>query len=85
MLDTRPPIYSLTLDIEIKKGKNVSKREAWAVCRYDTPEDIMNHSKHTMDRLNRTYYGKGYKGKREIIITGIRSKKHVGYVNKNAI
>ena len=85
MQDSRPPIYSLTIDIAVKKGKHVYEKEAWAVCRYDTPHEIMNKSKHTMDRLKRENYPKGYKGEKKIIVRKIRSKKHVGYVNSNAI
>ena len=85
MQNSRPPIYSLTLDIAVKKGKRVHELEAWAVSRYDTPEDIMKYSKHTMDRLKRDHYGKTYKGEKRIIIRRIRDKKQVGYVNSNAI
>lgn len=85
MQDSRPPIYSLTLDIAVKKGKNVSELTAWAVSRYDTPQDIMKHCKHTMDRLKRDHYGKSYKGEKRIIIRKIRDKKQVGNVNSTAI
>jgi len=85
MQDSRPPIYSMTLDIAVKKGKRIYNLEAWAVCRYDTPQDIMAHSEHTMSRLKREYYGKTYKGDKRIIVKKIRSKKIVGYVNSNAI
>ena len=84
MQDSRPPIYSLTLDIAVKKGKRIFNLEAWAVCRYDTPQDIMAYSKHTMDRLKSHHYGKTYKGDKRIIIKKVRSKKIVGYVNSNA-
>lgn len=82
---SRPPIYSLTLDIAFKKGKNVYNTEAWAVSRYNTPSDIMAHDNTTMDRLRRERYGKTYKGERRVIIKKVRSEKVVGYVNSNAI
>ena len=85
MQNSRPPIYSLTLDIAVKKGKRIYNLEAWAVSRYDTPQDIMAYSPHTMDRLKRNHYGKTYKGDKRVIIKKIRSKKIVGYVNSNAI
>jgi len=85
MQDSRPPIYSLTLDIQIKKGKQVYNRTTWAVCRYDTPADIMAHSKYTMDRLRNEFYGKNHKGEKRILIKKVRDKKIVGYVNSNAI
>jgi len=31
MQTSRPPIYSLTLDIAVKKGKRIQNLEAWAV------------------------------------------------------
>lgn len=85
MPTSRPPIYSLTLDIAFKKGKRVIYSEAWAVSRYNTPSDIMAHDKKTMDRLKRERYGKTYKGERRVIVKKVRSEKVVGHVNSNAL
>ena len=84
MQTSRPPIYSLTLDIAFKKGKRVYTKEAWAVSRHNTPSDLMSSSPHTMDRLKRECYGKAYKGDRRVIIKKVRSQKIVGYVNSSA-
>ncbi len=85
MQDSRPPIYSLTLDIAFKKGKRVYNKEAWAVSRYNTPSELMAKSTQTMARLKQECYGKTYKGDRRVIIKKVRSEKVVGYVNSNAI
>jgi hypothetical protein len=85
MQDSRPPIYSLTLDIAVKKGKRIQNLEAWAVSRYDNPADIMAHCKTTMDRLRNDHFKKSHKGERRVIVKKVRSKKIVGYVNSNAI
>jgi len=85
MPTSRPPIYSLTLDIAVKKGKKVNNYEAWAVSRYDTPADIMAHCKTTMERIRNQHFKKTYKGERRVIVKKVRSKKIVGYVNSNAI
>jgi hypothetical protein len=85
MQTSRPPIYSMTLDIAFKKGKRVYNKEAWAVSRHNTPADLMSKSPHTMDRLATECYGKTYKGEKRIIIKKIRSEKIIGYVNSNAI
>lgn len=85
MQTSRPPIYSMTLDIAFKKGKRVYNKEAWAVSRHNTPAELMSKSPHTMDRLANECYGKTYKGEKRIIIKKIRSEKIIGYVNSNAI
>lgn len=80
-----PFIYSLTLGVAYKKGKQVINREAWAVSRYDTPHDIMAKDHKTMDRLKLEFYGKTYKGQKHLIVKEIRSKKAVGRVNRTAL
>ena len=85
MQTSRPPIYSLTLDIAVKKGKRIQNLEAWAISRYNTPHEIMSSCKTTMDRLRAHHYGKTYKGEKRILVKKVRSEKIVGYVNSNAI
>ena len=75
----------MTLDIAVKKGKNIQNLEAWAVSRYDNPADIMAHCKKTMDRLRNNHFKKTHKGERRVIVKNVRSKKIIGYVNSNAI
>jgi hypothetical protein len=80
-----PSIYSLTLDIAYKKGSRIINRDAWAISRYDTPNEIMANDSKTMDRLKLEFYGKTYKGQKHLIIKGVRSKKVVGKVNRTAL
>tara|TARA_R110000824_G_scaffold115743_4_gene266937 strand:+ start:1001 stop:1228 length:228 start_codon:yes stop_codon:yes gene_type:complete len=75
----------MELDVAYKKGNRVIKSTAWAVSRYNTPAEIMAESHHTMDRLRRQFFGKKSKGDKKVIIRGITSEIHVGFVNRNAI
>jgi len=85
MQDSRPLIYSMTLDIAYKKNKRMLSKESWAVSRYNTPPDLMGKCHRTMERLKRECYGKTFKGDKRVIIRGVRDIKTHGYVNKNAI
>jgi len=85
MQNSRPLIYSMTLDVAYKKNKRTTKRESWAVSRHNTPESIMANCTRTMNRLKRECYGKTYKGKKHIIVRGVSDIKTHGYVNSNAI
>lgn len=75
----------MTLDVAYKKNKSTISRESWAVSRYNTPADLMNKCKRTMERLKRECYGKTFKGEKRIIIRGVRDIKTHGYVNSNAV
>ena len=80
-----PNIYYMTAQIAYKKGKLIHHRSAWVVSRYTSPADIMSKDKKTMDRLDRTMYGKNYKGDRHILIRSVSNMKPVGKVNRIAV
>ena len=80
-----PNIYYMTAQIAYKKGKSIHKRQAWVVSRYTNPADIMSKDVKTMDRLDRTMYGKNYKGDRHLIIRSVSNLKPVGKVNRIAV
>ena len=68
-------------EIRVKYIKGIKKLrehlvENWAVSSAETPEEILTG--HTLDRLQRQYYGKKYNGKVQIEIAEILSKKKVG-------
>lgn len=78
-----PPIYSLTLDIRMKKGKGFTKLEAWMISYYNTPEDIMLKDKEGMKRMMDRMYPNNYKSTKQIIIDNVRTYKIVGRANSN--
>lgn len=78
-----PPIYSLTLDIRMKKGKGFTKLETWMISYYNTPEDIMLKDKAGMSRMMDRMYPNNYKSVKQIIIDKVRTSKIVGRANSN--
>lgn len=80
-----PNIYHMTAQVAYKKGKLIHHRSIWVVSRYTSPSDVMTKDRKTMDRLDRTFYGKNYKGVRQIIVRDLANPKPVGKVNRNAV
>jgi hypothetical protein len=64
--------------VAYKKGKVVHELPMWIVSRYTEPMDIINKDAKTMRRLNNTFYGNSYKGKRMIMVRSIESKLYLG-------
>lgn len=75
----------MTAQVAYKKGKLIHHRSIWVVSRYTSPADVMSKDQKTMDRLDRTFYGKSYKGVRQIIVRELGDPKPVGKVNRNAV
>lgn len=78
-----PPIYSLTLDIRMKKGKGFTKLQTWMISYYNTPEEIMLKDPEGMSRMIDRMYPKNYKSQRQIIVDNVRTYKIVGRANSN--
>lgn len=78
-----PPIYSLTLDIRMKKGKGFTKLQTWMISYYNTPEEIMLKDPEGMTRMIDRMYPKNYKSQRQIIVDRVRTHKIVGRANSN--
>ena len=76
-----PPIYSLTLDVRVKKGKKFSKLWTWMISHYNTPEEIMLKDELGMKRMMDRMYPTNYKSQKKVIIDSVRSSKIVGRVN----
>lgn len=78
-----PPIYSLTLDIRMKKGKKFIRLQTWMISYYNTPEEIMLKDQEGMNRMIDRMYPNNYKSTRQIIIDNVRSSKIIGRANPN--
>lgn len=78
-----PPIYSLTLDIRMKKGKGFTKLQTWMISYYNTPEEIMLKDPEGMSRMIDRMYPKNYKSQRQIIVDKVRTHKIVGRANSS--
>ena len=78
-----PPIYSLTLDVLVRKGKKLTKLQTWMISYYNTPEEIMLKDPEGMERMTDRLYPKNYKSKRQVIVDKVRSHKIVGRANSN--
>ena len=78
-----PPIYSLTLDIRMKKGKVFTKLQTWMISYYNTPEDIMLKDKEGMKRMMDRMYPNNYKSTKQIIVDNVRTFKVIGRANSN--